>query len=146
MYKKIYIGFKGKNNASCVLASTISKNYYLLTNSFKGLKKDIERLDDFYDLVIMFGIDKNLKNIVRLEQVAKNKITLHSNIDLNKISKNLIANGIDNFITDEPTHYLCNEAYYLALQKFNGKAVFIHIPSLKNMNNEMMEKLILSLR
>ena len=73
MCKKIYIGFKGKTNTSCILASTISKDHYLLTNSFSGIKKDIELLDDSYDLVIMFGIDKNLKNIVRIEQVAKIK-------------------------------------------------------------------------
>ena len=57
MSRKLYIGFKGKNNASCILVQSISKNHYLLTNSFGGLKKDIELLGDSSDCIIMFGID-----------------------------------------------------------------------------------------
>ena len=72
MSRKLYIGFKGKNNASCILVQSISKNHYLLTNSFGGLKKDIELLGDSYDCIIMFGIDKNLRNSVRIEKAAEN--------------------------------------------------------------------------
>ena len=71
MSRKLYIGFKGKNNTSCILAQTISKNHYLLTNSFGGLEKYIELLDDIYDCIMMFGIDKNLRNSVRIEKVAE---------------------------------------------------------------------------
>lgn len=63
---------------------------YLLTNSFDGIKKDIELLDE---------------------------------------------------ISNSPTHYLCNEAYWYLLQKFKGNVILIHIPSIKNMNGTFIEKM-----
>ncbi len=57
MNTKLHIGFKGKNNASYILVKSISTDSYLLTNSFEGLKRDIENLDYSYDCVILFGID-----------------------------------------------------------------------------------------
>lgn len=35
--------------------------------------------------------------------------------------------GITNRISDTPTCYLCNEAYWYALEQFQGRAVFIHV-------------------
>ena len=52
----LYIGFKGKNNSSSILAQAISENHCLLTNSFGGLKKDIELLNSSYEWGIMFGL------------------------------------------------------------------------------------------
>ena len=49
---RIYIGFKGRNNASSVLVQSLSGDRYLLTNSFAGLKRDIEALDGSYDRAI----------------------------------------------------------------------------------------------
>lgn len=145
MNRKLYIGFKGKNNASCILAQSFSGNSYLLTNSFGGLKRDIDRLDGSYDYVIMFGIDKNLKNTVRIEQTAERGTKEFSCLDLEELSERLNAVGIENSLSDTPTRYLCNEAYWHALKKFNGKAVFIHIPSIKNINESFIEKIKLAL-
>lgn len=145
MSRKLYIGFKGKNNASCIFAKTISKNHYLLTNSFGGLEKDIELLDDSYDCIMMFGIDKNLRNSVRIEQVAEKETIEFSALDLEEIAGRLNANGITNYICDKPTHYLCNEAYWSILRKYKGKAVFIHIPSIKNIDDNFIEKIKLAL-
>lgn len=91
MNRNLYIGFKGKNNASCLLVQSISTNHCLLTNSFDGLKKDIEQLDDFYNCIIMFGIDKNLKDSVRIEKVAEKGTLEHSRLNLEEISANLNA-------------------------------------------------------
>lgn len=145
MNQKLYIGFKGKNNASCILAQSISKNHYLLTNSFSGLKKDIELLNDSYDCIIMFGIDKNLKNSVRIEQAAEKDTIEFSVLDLEEIAERLNANGITNYICDETSHYLCNEAYWFILHKFKGKAVFIHIPPIKNIDDVFINKIKLAL-
>ncbi len=143
---KCIIGFKGKNNASYILANYLCEDPYLLTNSFDGLKKDIEKIDEKFDYVLMFGIDKNLKDKVRIENIAeKDNCRLSSNLCLNEISKQLSEVGIQNYISDNPTHYLCNEAYWYVLGKFNGKAVFIHIPSIKNMNEEFLKKMKLAL-
>lgn len=58
MNTKLFVGFKGKNNASSILLKSISENSYFLTNSFEGLKRDIESLSHSFDCVILFGIDK----------------------------------------------------------------------------------------
>lgn len=135
-------GFKGKNNSSANLVQAISENYRLLTNSFDGLKKDIEEIDEGFDFLIMFGCDKNLKDSVRIERFAeKNGEKIASALDLENIPKNLAAAEINNFISDSPSHYLCNEAYWHALRKFNGKVVFIHIPTIKNIDDSFIDKL-----
>lgn len=41
-------------------------------------------------------------------------------------------------ISDKTTQYLCNAAYFHMLQKMGGKAVFIHIPTVKNLSEDMM--------
>lgn len=69
--KILYTCFKGKNNASFQLVSEIYGDKLYLTNSFDGLKRDIANQSEEYDFVIMFGIDKNLKNRIRIERVAE---------------------------------------------------------------------------
>ena len=133
MNTKLHIGFKGKNNASYILVKSISTDSYLLTNSFEGLKRDIENLDYSYDCVILFGIDKNLVNAVRIEE--------YSLLNLEDLSAQLNAVGISNFLSDMPTHYLCNAAYWYLLRKFNGIAVLVHIPSIKNIDENLMKGL-----
>ena len=83
MEQWIYIGFKGKNNASSMLVDYLSEKTYLLTNSFGGVKRDIEKLAETYDYVLMFGVDKNLKNSVRIERMAEREgVCLLSDFDL----------------------------------------------------------------
>lgn len=140
--KVMYIGFKGKNNSSGKLVQVISENYRLLTNSFEGVQKDIEQINGVFDFLIMFGCDKNLKDSVRIERFAeKNGERIASVLDLGKNSAKLGAAGIKNYISDTPGHYLCNEAYWCALQKFNNKAVFIHIPTIKNIDDDFINKM-----
>lgn len=132
--KTLHVGFKGKHNTSCMLVKSISEDDCLLTNSFEGLKRDIEALSDDYDCVVLFGIDKNLCDTVRIERVAEKDTREVSALDLTGMSAQLDAIGIANYISDNPTRYLCNEAYWYLLRKFNSKAVLVHIPSIKNMN------------
>lgn len=146
MSRRIYIGFKGKNNASCILVKSISADSYLLTNSFEGLKRDIESLSCSYDSVILFGIDKTLTDKVRIEKVAELDTKHYSVLNLENMSKQLEAVGISNYLSDKPTHYLCNAAYWYLLRKFNGKAVLIHIPSIKSFNIQLIDNLKLVLR
>lgn len=140
--KILLAGFKGKNNSSGKLVQSISENYRLLTNSFNGVKKDIDDINEDFSFLIMFGCDNNLKDSVRIERVAeKNGEKVASTLNLENISKNLIAAEINNFISDNPGYYLCNEAYWHALQKFNGRAVFIHIPTIKNIDDIFIDKM-----
>ena len=141
-WKILLTGFKGKNNSSGTLVQSISENFYLFTNSFNGVKKDIEEITGDFDFLIMFGCDKKLKAFVRIERFAeKNGEKIASALELENISKNLAAAGINNFISDSPGYYLCNEAYWYALQKFNKKAVFIHIPTTKNIDDGFISKM-----
>ena len=138
---ELYIGFKGKNNASCTLVEQLSENRCLLTNSFDGVKRGIECLPDYYDSVLMFGIDKTLRNTVRIERVAKREgICLSSELDLEYIANRLKTADVVNSISETPTQYLCNEAYWFSLQKYKGKAVLIHIPTAKNVSTNFFEK------
>lgn len=140
-------------NSSCMLISEllketrlredgVLKNFCLLTNSFEGVKKDIEAIEGNYDFVIMFGCDKSLKDCVRLECFAeKDGVKCETCLDVKLLSETLSRDGVENVISETPTQYLCNEAYWYALQKFEGKVVFIHIPTLKNIDENFISKM-----
>ncbi len=133
MKKVLYIGFKGKNNSSSMLVNSLSSQGCLLTNSFAGLKKDIDNLSGDYDEVYLFGVDKTLTDSFRIEQCAdRENIRLTTALDLKVISERLSAAGIKSTVSDNPTHFLCNEAYWYLLEKYRGRAVLIHIPTIKN--------------
>ncbi len=141
-YKIFFTGFKGENNSSRILVKTLSNDPILLTNSFGGLKKDIGNIKDDFDLMLMFGCDKELKDSVRIERFAeKNGEKIASAMDLENISENFEKAGIRNIISESPGYYLCNEAYWCALQRFNRKAVLIHIPTIKNTDEDFISKM-----
>ena len=150
--KSLFVGFKGKKNSSGLLVTELSKSlslsdvsdlnsFCLLTNSFPGVKRGIDSILEKYEQVIMFGCDKSLKSYVRIERFAeKDGIKLETNLNLELLSRRLGEGGIENVISETPTHYLCNEAYWYALQKFEGKASFIHIPTIKNADESFLSK------
>lgn len=67
----LFTGFNGKNNSSYQLVQSLEYEKIFLTNSFLGLEGDIDKLDKAYNLVVMFGLDKTLKNQVRIEKSAE---------------------------------------------------------------------------
>lgn len=147
MSKALFVGFKGKNNASGRLAELISPNHLLLTNSFGGLKKDIDTISEKYDLAIMFGVDKTLVSTVKLEKFATmNDKRLYSKLGLIEFAEALILADIIPVISDEPRRSLCNDAYWHMLTRFEGRAVFIHIPTIKHADEAFLDKMIVSLR
>ena len=116
-----------------MLVSALPGQHFLLTNSFSGLKKDIDKLPADYDAVYLFGVDKNLSDSFRIEQyAAKENARLTTTLDLEAIRKRLSDAGINSTISKTPTHYLCNEAYWHLLEKYQSRAVLIHIPTIKN--------------
>lgn len=144
--KYLFTAFKGKNNSSYQLLSQIAGEKLFLTNSFEGLKRDIENCSDTYDIVIMFGLDKNLKNKVRIEKVAEYDGGIETTkLNIEMIKNGLTENKVECLISDTPTKYLCNAAYFHMLKKTDGKAVFVHIPSLKNMSEEMINNIVNSM-
>lgn len=142
MDKVLFTGFKGKHNSSGLLAERFSPAHILITNSFKGLKKDIDSIKEDYDYAVMFGVDKTLTSEVRIERKAsRDGRELSSSLDPEKIREALKAAGIEAVISDKPSSYLCNEAYWHVLDKFSGRAVFIHIPTVKHADEIFMDKM-----
>ncbi len=142
MDRILFAGFRGKNNASGILAEQLSPEPLLLTNSFAGLRADIESVRREYDCVILFGVDKTLDSSVRIEKSAvRDGERIVSALDMEKVSEALRAAGIPAVISDDPVPCLCNEAYLHALEKFSGRAVFIHMPTIRHADKQFMEKM-----
>ena len=142
----LYTAFKGKGNSSNKIVSILSGEKLFLTNSYAGLKNDIDSINGTYDLVYMFGLDKNLKGNIRIDTVAeKDGIRLCSDANANAIAAKLKENGLAAGIGHTPTKYLCNEAYWYMLKKYNNHAVFFHVPSIKYISEDLIEKIRTSL-
>lgn len=140
--KILFTAFKGTHNTSFQLIDQIGADSVLLTNSFQGLEKDISSISGDYSVVYMFGVDKQLADKVRIETCADNNDeTVNTNFDILGLKRSLKSGEISYTISDKPTRYLCNAAYYHMLKK-NPNTIFIHIPSLKGMSIEMMNRLI----
>ncbi len=130
----LMVGFKGKNNSSAVLVSALSSRHVLLTNSFEGLRKDIENMPVEHDGALLFGVDKDLVDSVRIERVAgKDGMSHTSKLDLEGLAERFSSAGIRATLSAEPTKYLCNEAYWHLLEKYDGNAALIHVPTIKHL-------------
>lgn len=134
--KVLITAFYGKYNASNMLVDIIDLEVdkLILTNSFVKLEQELNSIQlEEYDLILMFGINKFLKDEIRLEQTAKLDNIINTCLDINYISK--LCNGfIKTSINNVPTRYLCNSAYYHALKR-NKKTLFIHIPGFSKISN-----------
>ena len=140
--RKLYTAFKGTHNTSFQLVSQLSGDSLFLTNSFQGLEKDILSIHTEYDVVYMFGVDKNLNNNIRIETRANyNGESVNTSFDILTLEKVIKDSGVSYTISNKPTAYLCNAAYYHMLKK-NRNTIFIHIPSIQGMNDVLMNKLL----
>ena len=142
MDRVLFAGFRGRNNASGILAEQLSPEPLLLTNSYAGLRADIESVRREYDYVILFGVDKTLVSSVRIEKSAvRDGERTVSVLNTEKISEALRTAGIPAAVSDDPVPCLCNEAYRHALEKFSGRAVFIHMPTVRHADERFMKKM-----
>ena len=140
--RKLYTAFKGTHNTSFQLVSQLCGDKLFLTNSFQGLEKEILSINAEYDVVYMFGVDKNLRNSIRIETCANyNGELLETSFDMVTLEKAIKYLCMSCIVSNKPSAYLCNAAYYYMLKK-NRNTVFIHIPSIKGMNNSLMNKLL----
>ncbi len=140
--KTLFTAFKGIHNTSFQLVDQLGANYVLLTNSFQGIEKDISFIDSDDSIVYMFGVDKTLVDKIRIETCANyNEEMVYTKFDIRTLENRFRSGNIFYTVSDKPTHYLCNAAYYHMLKK-NPNTVFIHIPSLKGMRVDMMHKLV----
>ena len=143
MNRELFVGFKGKNNTSYQLVNRLEGDKLFLTNSFEGVRRDIESLCSDYEICYLFGVDKNLKDSIRIEKTAeKNGKEIVSDLMLSELQKTFEMQGIKTVLSETSTSYLCNEAYFNILEKMNGNAVLIHIPSIGKMTVELLSALI----
>ena len=146
--KVLLTAFYGKYNASNMLVDMIDDNVdrLILTNSFVKLEQELNNIAlEEYDLILMFGINKFLKDEIRLEETAKLDDTLNTYIDINSMCQ-LCNKYIKTSINNVPTKYLCNSAYYHTLKR-NQNTLFIHIPGFSKITNmnllaDMIKELI----
>ena len=134
--KVLLTAFYGKYNASNMLVDMIDDNVdrLILTNSFVKLEQELNNtLLEEYDLILMFGINKFLKDKIRLEKTAKLDDAIDTCIDIKLISE-LCNKYIKTSINNVPTKYLCNSAYYHTLKR-NLNTLFIHIPGFSKITN-----------
>lgn len=137
----LYVAFKGNGNSSNKIVSGLIGDKLFLTNSYEGLKTDIENIRDTYDLVYMFGLDKKLKGTIRIDCAAsKNGICIYSSVDSDSIAAKLNQVGIITNTSNMPTQFLCNEAYWYMLRKYNYHVIFFHVPSIKYITEDFIEK------
>ena len=137
----LYVAFKGNGNSANKIVNGLVGDKLFLTNSYEGLKTDIENIRDTYDLVYMFGLDKKLKGTIRIDCIAqKDKMRLYSSVDFDSIVMKLNQVGIITNTSNTPTQSLCNEAYWYMLRKYNYHVIFFHVPSIKYITEDFIEK------
>ncbi|MDE6029385.1 MAG: hypothetical protein K2F90_03590 [Clostridiales bacterium] len=137
----LYVAFKGNGNSANKIVNSLVGDKLFLTNSYDGLKTDIENSRGTYDLVYMFGLDKKLKGTIRIDCIAqKGEMCLYSSVDFNSIAMKLNQVGIIANTSNTPTQSLCNEAYWYMLRKYNYHVIFFHVPSIKYITEDFIEK------
>lgn len=138
----LYAAFKGNGNSANKIVRSLDGDKLFLTNSYGGLKKDIDNVNDTYDLVYMFGLDKALKGNVRVESTArKDGVCLYSDVDFHSIATELNQSGIMTQTGNTPMQSLCNEAYWHMLKKYNCHVLFFHVPSIKYITEDFIAKI-----
>lgn len=139
--RTLYTAFKGKNNTSYQLVTALNKPFVLLTNSFQGVKRDIENIDAHYNAIIMIGVDKGLNNCIRFEKCAEcNGEMLNTDFAIDTLTQKCDKMEIPYHVSVEPTKFLCNRAYWHMLRK-NPNTIFVHIPSVGKMDPEFLQSL-----
>ncbi len=86
----LYVAFKGNGNSGNKIVRNLSGDKLFLTNSYSGLKRDIDQINGTYDFVYMFGLDKALNGNVRIECAAqRGDVCLYSDLDFHSIAMKL---------------------------------------------------------
>ena len=138
----LYVAFKGNGNSANKIVRSLDGDKLFLTNSYNGLKQDIDNINGTYDVVYMFGLDKRLRGNIRIDCVAqKDDVRLYSDVDFHSIALKCKQSGIITDIGSTPIQSLCNEAYWHMLKKYNRQAVFFHVPSIKYITEDFIEKI-----
>ena len=138
--KRILIsGFEGNDNSSKILLDKIQcKNKLYLENDFRVSEQQlkIESSKKTYDKIIIFGQKPLIKKIY-IEICAKKESEIYNtNYNYSKLEYYLTNNNYKSMISNDAGNYLCNNIYFYALGLLkNSEIIFIHIPTLKNIED-----------
>ena len=92
--------------------------------------------------MVMFGVDKELTDTIRIERTAETDgVRYFSSLDLESLAASFRTAGLAAVVSDTPTSWLCNEAYWHMLRKYDGRAVFIHIPTARNVDGMFVQRI-----
>lgn len=131
-----------------------------------------ETVDAFFDdageekrRYLLFGLAAKRK-MVRLERFAYNETKdvlldmegkkpphpfvlgngekiLETSLDIASLQQTLLGHGVPCDLSEDPGRYLCNYAYYRALNLAGGEALFVHLPPLsKDFDETMLKKAV----
>ena len=125
-------------------------------------------LEKTFDAVLLFGLAAKREEI-SLERYAYNEFdkalldvdglcpnrdiiepsapkSLETSLPIVALSDMLLSQGIANHISIDPGRYLCNDAYFHALRRYRGKALFVHLPAFgENFDQNRLEQAVLTL-
>lgn len=59
----------------------------------------------------------------------------------NRIVSAFNYSGLSASIGNRPTNYLCNEAFWYMLKKYNHHVVFLHVPSIRYIDESVIGKI-----
>ncbi len=147
--KILIAGFEGNNNSAKILLDNIKEKYnedvLYLENDFEVSSNQIEeKLKEEYDYVLIFGQKPNTKDIYLENNANLNGIELVTDYYYGVLREKLEDNNYKAISSCDAGNYLCNNAFYRALDfkqnnKLKTKIAFIHIPTIDNI--EDIEKL-----
>lgn len=134
-------GFNGKNNTAKLVLDKINLNNKIyLKNSFITSVEQLykELLTNKYDYIFLLGQKPKIKSLY-IESVGKQQnYKFITKYDVDAIRKYFIKLDYRVIISNNAGNYLCNNIYYYCLKyiedkNLDTKALFLHIPILKNM-------------
>lgn len=137
----LFTGFKGYNNPTSTIINKIIDKGINDTLLFNNSYKQLDKINtEEYDLILMLGLRNNLRKNIRIEvNLLLDTELSTTHISYDKLRKYFLDNDIGCIVNEKPTNYLCNYTYHKVL-KCNKNTIFIHLPSLKYIND--LEKLI----
>lgn len=141
--KILLTGYKNTRydqSTSKILLDKIEDKYdkYLFSNDFDKIKREIESLHiENYDYIIMFGQKPIIKKPTMELSARIDSSVISTNFDMDALFKVLKGKGLPYRISRGAGTSYCNFTYFNMLSFINEnqlktKALFIHIPYLKN--------------
>ena len=101
-------------------------------------QEQLRRLDEMFPGIEILNNKQTCRAVNTTDKTLKK---YYSKLNADKFASSLDAAGIKTVISDDPKTCLCNDAYWNALSRFEGRAIFIHIPTIRNADEAFLDKM-----